>query len=160
MTEMLMVVVVLGVLAMAGSRMMVDVTRFFQLNMGRLTLQEEARTALSVIQKNLRQAKLDSLTIDQAPGQPYFSRIVFDKAPKKTGGPAVPITYFQKGAVLMETAGGATRPLSKHLKALTFTLPNTDDMAVVAVSLTLETPIYGGKMKTVRMNSGEIEVLN
>ena len=153
-TEMLMVVAIIGILACVGSRVMLQVNRYFILTNRRADLQSEARAAMYVINRNLRQDSIGSITIDRAASQPFYSRLTFTKITGNT------MIFSQSGTNLVQTVGTKTRTLSKNVKYLAFTFPRSDDLSVISVSITLEKSIYQGRVKALHMASEKVRVMN
>ncbi len=153
-TEMLMVVAIIGILASVGSRVMLQVNRYFILTNTRADLQSEARAAMYVINRNLRQGSIGSITIDRAASQPFYSRLTFTKITGNT------MIFSQSGTNLVQTVGTKTRTLSKNVKYLAFTFPRSDDLSVISVSITLEKSIYQGRVKALHMASEKVRVMN
>ncbi len=77
--EMLMVVAIIGIVAMIAPQMITQTTKVFVLSRAKLQLQGEARAAIYVITRELRQAQSNTIIIDQISGQPYYSRMRFTK---------------------------------------------------------------------------------
>ncbi len=154
-TEMLIVVAIIGILASVGSRVMLQVNRYFIMTNTRTELQREARAAMYVINRNLRQGSTGSIVIDRASNtQPFYSRLTFAKI---TGNQMI---FSQSGTSLVQTVGTKTRTLTKNLKYLSFTFPRSDDLSVISVSITLEKAIYQGRTKALHMASEKVRVMN
>ena len=153
-TEMLMAVAIIGILASVGARMMLQVNRYFIMTNTRTDLQREARDLMSVINRNLRQARADSIRIDTVPGQPFYSRLTFTKIQGTT------MTFYLSGTNLIQVVGSKNRTLTKNIKHLAFTLPRSDDLSIVSVSVTLEKAIYQGRTKALHMASEKVRVMN
>ncbi|MDD5302269.1 MAG: type II secretion system protein [Elusimicrobia bacterium] len=153
-TEMLMVVAIIGILATVGSRVMLQINRYFILTNTRADLQREARAAMYVINRNLRQGSIGSITIDRAASQPYYSRLTFTKI---TGSKMI---FYQSGTSLVQLVGTKTRTLTSNVKYLAFTFPRSDDLSVISVSITLEKAIYQGRVKALHMASEKVRVMN
>ncbi|MBK8871113.1 MAG: type II secretion system protein [Elusimicrobia bacterium] len=145
---------ILCMLALVIVPLLLHSTRFFLLNRTRVELQRDARSALAVITKTLRQAQSSTIVISQVNGQPYYSQIAFSDV----GG--VSFVYRQTGTVLQETRGAQTRTLSDDLRFLNFYFPRSDDMTIVSVSLTLEKAIYEGKTKALHVATERVRVMN
>lgn len=139
---------------MVAPPIITNVTRFFILSQTRIDLQQEARAAMSLITHNLRQAQSSTIRIDQATGQPYYSRLRFTKMQGTV------MTYYQSGTSLIQTAGTNTSTLSKNVRYLAFTFPRSDDMTIISVSMTLEKAIYEGRTKALHMASERVQVMN
>jgi prepilin-type N-terminal cleavage/methylation domain-containing protein len=154
MTELMIVVAIVGILATVGSRVLLQVNRYFIMTSTRADLQREARALMYVINRSLRQGTTGSITIDRAASQPFYSRLTFTKIQGQT------ITYSQNGTRLIQTVGGRSRTLTRNLKYLSFTFPRSDDLSVVSVAVTLEKTIYQGRSKALHMASEKVRVMN
>lgn len=154
-TEMLLVVAIIGILATVGSRIMLQVNRFFILTNTRTELQREARAVMYVVNRNLRQGSCASVSISRLnSSQPFFSQIQFTKASGTT------MTFSQSGTRLIQTVGTKTRILTQNVKYLSFTFPRSDDLSVISVAITLEKQIYQGRVKALHMASEKVRVMN
>lgn len=145
---------ILCMLALVIVPLLLHSTKFFLLNRTRVELQRDARAALAVITKSLRQAQSSTIVISQVAGQPYYSQIAFTDV----GG--VSYVYRQTTTVLQEIRGTTTRTLSDDLRFLNFYFPRSDDMTIVSVSLTLEKAIYEGKTKALHVATERVRVMN
>lgn len=153
--ELLMVVAIIGILASVGARVMLQVNRFFILTNTRTELQREARAVMYVVNRNLRQGTVASISIDRASNtQPFYSKLTFTKVSGTT------MTFAQNGTNLVQTVGTKTRTLTKNVKYVSFTFPRSDDLSVVSVSITLEKQIYQGRVKALHMASEKVRVMN
>lgn len=153
--ELMMVVAIIGILALVGPPIIRNIGRFFILSNARSEIQAEARSAVSVMTRTLREAQSATIRIDRATGQPYYSRITFTKIQGSA------MSFYQSGTNLVQLSSGTVRTtLSKNLKYLAFTFPRSDDMTIVSVSMTLEKAIYEGQTKALHMASEKVQVMN
>ncbi|MBI5242476.1 MAG: type II secretion system protein [Elusimicrobia bacterium] len=152
-TEVLMVVAIVGIISSVFPRLFIQVTRFFRQNQARADIQRDARSAFDLMSRNLRQALASSVAIDQASGQPPYSRISFTKI----GGGA--ITYYQQGTKLYQVAGG-TKTIAENLRYMAFTHLRTDDDNLVSVTLTLEKATYNQQTKALQLSVEKIRIKN
>ena len=152
--ELLMVVAIIGALAMIGPPIYTQTMKFFILGNTKLSLQREARAAMYIMTRELRQAQSSTIVIDQVASQPYYSRISF------TTSNGTVETISQNGTLLMLTEGGTTSTLTKDLSYLAFTFPASDDMTIISVAMTLQEQIYGGALKALHMASEQVQVMN
>ena len=152
--EMMIAVAILGVMSSVAARLTLQVNRFFILTRVRLNLQREARGAMYVITRELRQGQANTIVIDQVTGQPYYSRISFAKIQGQT------MSFYQSGGNLMMRTGTQTSTLSTHLIYLGFTFPRSEDMSILSVSMTLQESIYQGGKKALHMASEKVQVMN
>ena len=153
--EILVVMIVIGVLATVAPRLLIQVNQFFIFSWVKADLQREGRAAMYLINRDLHQALSNTIRIDQAGGQPYYSRIAFTKI-QGTG-----MTFYQNGTNLMMTDGGnPAKRLSTSLRYLAFSFPRSNDLTIVSVSLTLEKNIYRANKKALHMASEKVRVMN
>lgn len=152
--ELMVVVAIVGVLGTVSAKIMLQVNRYFIMTNTRTELQREARALMYVVNRGLRQARTDSITVDRVAGQPFYSRLRFTKVQGTS------MTFYQNGTELVQVVGNKTRVLSKNVKYLAFTLPRSDDLGIVSVSVTLEKGIYQGKTKALHMASEKVRVMN
>jgi len=151
----MMSVAVVGILALVGPPMMVQVQRFFLQSQSRASIQRDAREALTIINRLLRQAKSSTLQIDSASGQPPYSRVQFTT----TDGRA--IMFWQEGTTLYQrSASGSTAPLSKNLRFIAFTMPRSDDPTIMSVSMTMEKATYQGGAKALELTIQKVRIMN
>lgn len=151
----MLVVAILGILSSVGANLLLQANRFFIFTRTRLDLQREARAAMYVMTRELRQAQSNSIIIDRAASnQPFYSRITFTKIQGTT------MTYQQSGNQLQQVVGNQRITLSKNLRYMTFSFPRSDDLTIVSVSLTLEQSIYQGQKKALHMASEKVQVMN
>lgn len=153
-TELMVVVAIVGVLGTVSAKIMLQVNRYFIMTNTRTELQREARALMYVVNRGLRQARTDSITVDRVAGQPFYSRLQFTKVQGTS------MTFYQNGTELVQVVGTKSRVLSKNVKYLAFTLPRSDDLGIVSVSVTLEKGIYQGKTKALHMASEKVRVMN
>jgi len=151
---MLFTVAVIGIVAMAAPQVITQMTKVFILGRTKLQLQGEARAAMYLVTRELRQAESNTIIIDQAANQPYYSRIRFAKIQGTN------VTINQSGNTLQLTIGNDVSTLSKNLAFLSFTFPQSDDMTIVSVALTLQQAIYNGSYKALHMASERVRVMN
>ncbi len=153
-TEMMLVVAIIGILSTVGARVMLQVNRYFLMTNTRTDLQREARSVMYIINRNLRQAQSSSIMIDTVPGQPFYSRLTFTKIQGTT------MTFYLSGMNLIQVVGTKNRILTKNIKHLAFTFPRSDDLSIVSVSVTLEKVLYQGRTQTLHMTSEKVRIMN
>jgi prepilin-type N-terminal cleavage/methylation domain-containing protein len=155
--ELMMAVVILGIIASVGAGIMLQVNRYFILTRTRLDLQRQARSALYVMTREIRQAQSSTIVIDRAStSQPFYSRITFTKIQ------GTQMSFIQNGNKLEQISGSGTGfvTLSTNLQDLAFTFPRTDDMTILSVAVTLQESIYQGQLKALHMASENVQVMN
>ena len=156
--ELLMVVAILGIISSVGASVLLQANRYFIMTKTRIDLQKEARAALYLMTREIRQAQSNTIVISNAPGQPFYSKITFTKIQGNS------LTFQQVGDQLQQLIprGAATEKiiLSKNLRYLAFTFPRSDQLTILSVAVTLQEAIYQGQTKALHMASENVQVMN
>ena len=159
--EVMMVVAILGIISSVGAGILLGANRYFIFTRTRGDLQRQSRAAMYVITRELRQAQSSTIVIDRASAtQPFYSRITFTKI-----GAATTMTFEQSGNQLLQIAGNCLvascrKILASNLSYLAVTFPQSDDMTIVSVSMTLQEATYQGHTKAMHMASEKVQVMN
>ncbi|MDI6757536.1 MAG: prepilin-type N-terminal cleavage/methylation domain-containing protein [Endomicrobiia bacterium] len=153
-TELMIVVSILGAVFMLGSQMLIQLNRFVIMSQTRIELQRDARTTLSLITRNLRQATADSIKIDRASGQSPYSRISFTAIDGKQF-----IFYLSGKNLIMQTPSGS-KTLTADVRYLAFGPPKTETLTIISISLTLEKEIFEGRTKALHMAAEKVMIMN
>jgi type II secretory pathway pseudopilin PulG len=157
--EALLTVAVLGILFGLGANLLMSVNRYFLTTRTRLDLQRQARSMMYVMTREIRQAQNSTIVIDRLNiSQPPCSRITFTK-PNGTV-----VSYWQNGNQLQTSTitGGKTftSTLSTSMGYLAFTVPRSDDMTIMSLSMTLQELTFQGQVKSLHTASQQIQVMN
>jgi prepilin-type N-terminal cleavage/methylation domain-containing protein len=152
-TEVLIVVAIIGFVVMAGPTLLIQMSRFYYLHNARVEIQRDARASLDNINRFLRQATASSTTIDQVTGQPPYSRISFTTVGGQT------MQFYQSGAKLYQVAQSTTL-LSNNLRYIAFTYPRTDDPTILSVAITMEKATYEGGSKALELSIEKVRIMN
>jgi len=154
-TEVMLVVAITSVVFAIASPILLQANRQFIMNRTRIELQQEARSIMYVITRNLRQAQANTITVNRASAsQPFYSKITFTKEQGTV------MTFQQEGVFLYNVIGARKVKMSGNLKYLAFTFPRSDDMGIISVSITLEKNIFEGRKKALHMASEKVRVMN
>lgn len=156
-TELMLVVTIIGVVFVIAPTLLVNMTRFFRQNQARITIQREAREALDLINRNLRQAQASSITVDTPTGQPPHSRITFTRL--KPNGTTSTIIFYKQGKTLYMVEGG-TRAISTNLRYVAFTYQDSREDSWITVSLTTESGTYEAKTKALHLSVEKVRIMN
>lgn len=152
---MMMAVGIIGILFGVGAPILNQATKNFIMSNTRMELQTEARGIMYLITRNLRQAQNSTITISRySNSQPYYSKITFTKQDGKQ------YSFYQKDKELIMQYGAMNRVLSKNLRYLVFTFPESSDMGIISISMTLQKNIYEGQKKALHMASEKVRVMN
>ncbi len=153
-TELLMTVAVVGILASVAAPILVQFQRFYRLTDAKTRIQRDVRQSLDQINRFLRQAYASTIVIDQAGGQPPYSRITFTMVDGKS------VQYFQEGTTLYGVVSGVTTKMSENLRYIAFTFPRSDDSTIISVSMTMERSTYNLQTKALQLSIEKVRVMN
>jgi len=151
--ELMVVVVVLGALFALAPRLTLHVTRFFRLSQAKSENLQDARAAVILMTRTLRQAKASSIAI------PDGTSIRFRRT-SPAGGGDQDIVYFKRGAELVQEVDGQQLVLTKNLKSLLFFPQTGADFSLITISLTMERSTYEGQSKEFHITTDRIKVEN
>lgn len=158
-TELMLVLAIMGVVGSIGAKLFLQLNRFYRQNNARIAIQRDARETLHLINRNLRQAKASTVVIDQAAGEFPYSRITFTRL-TPSGGTASMSFYQQGKKLFMAQGGGGAKALSDNLRYLGFTYSRTDNDRLVSVSLTTESGTYEGQTKALQLSVEKVRIMN
>lgn len=159
--EAMLAVAITAILAAMGGRLLIQINRFFVLSTTRSSLQKEARSAMYVMNRELRQAQNASIVIDRlSSSQPFYSRVTFTKSTSSSTTTGTTMTFEQSGSKLIQIVGTSSMTLTNNLYYLAFTFPRTDDMTIISVAMTLQKNIYEGRTKALHMASQKVQIMN
>jgi prepilin-type N-terminal cleavage/methylation domain-containing protein len=154
-TELMAVVAISGILIAVGVPVLNTVNQNIIMAKTRLTLQQDARTSMSLITRVLKEATASSIVITRHnSSQMFYSKIKFSTIDGKN------YEFYQDGKNLVMKDGNLTRVLSSDLRYLAFTLTESSDLYIVSISMTLERYLFGGKRKALHMASEKVMVMN
>ena len=153
-TEMMVVVAVLGIVVAGSSIILRNFTRFWRLSVAKTEIQKDARTIMSLMNKNIRQAQASTIVVDEVTNEPPWSRITFTTVSGND------ICYYQSGGKLYQTVNTKTIMLGENLRILRFMYPNTDSATIIGVSVCFEKATYEGGTKTLQLSIEKVRVMN
>ncbi len=150
-------VLIVGILAAVAAPLLVRLTNFWRQTAARNDIQRDVRVSLETMNRYLRQAKRSTLQIDQASGQPPWSRVTFTT--QKGQG----LTFKQSGNQLLMTLSSGTvvtSVLSRQVGYLAFAYPRTDDVSILSISLTMQSATYLGGKKALQLSISKVRLMN
>lgn len=153
-TEMMMVVAIIGILATVGPTMLIQMQNFFLMTSARYEIQRDARTTLDTVNRYMRQAVASTVVMDTPAGQGPFSRIRFKHVDGRY------MEFRQEGSKLIQVIDSAQSVVSSNLIYIAFTYPHTDDVSIVSVSITMGKSIQLGRRKVLELTIQKIRVMN
>jgi len=154
-TEMMIVVAIIGALISIGPTIMNQMTRFFQMNKARTEIQRDGRTSLDIINRNLRQATAASVVVSSLDStQPPYSMISFTSIDDTIW------SFYQQNNKLMMTQNGSSKTLCENLRYIGFTYPRTDETKILSVSITLEKQTYNAQTKALQLSVEKVRIMN
>ena len=152
-TEMMLVVAILGLVALSGPTLMTQIIRFYQLHNAKIEIQRDARVGLDIINRFLRQALSYTVTVDQITGQPPHSRISFTTVDGRD------MIFYQQGLTLFQVADSTTA-ISNNLRYIAFTYPRSDDPSIISVAMTMEKATFQGSFKALELSIEKVRIMN
>ena len=153
-TEMMMVVAIIGILATVAPTMLIQMQNFFLMTSARYEIQRDARTTLDTVNRYMRQAVATTIVMDTPAGQGPFSRIRFRHVDGRY------MEFRQEGSKLIQVIDTAQSVVSNNLVYIAFTYPHTDDISIVSVSITMGKSIQLGRRKVLELTIQKIRVMN
>lgn len=156
--EMMMTVAIIGIVISFSAPLMYQATNFWKLTSARYAIQRDVRTSLDMINRFARQAQSATVVIDNASGQPPASRIQFQYT--NTAGDTVPVSFYQSGKKLYMSNNGRVSLLSEYLAYIAFTYPRSDDISIISVAMTMQSPTYRGGKKALQLSIQKVRVMN
>lgn len=154
MTEMMMVVAIVGILASVGPTLLIGLQNFFLMTSARYEVQRDARATLDTVNRYLRQAVASTMVIDTPSGQGPYSRIRFKHVDGRY------MEFRQSGNELIQVIENRSSTVTKNLAYIAFTFPRTDDPSIVSVSVTMSKNIQLGRRKVLELTIQKIRVMN
>jgi prepilin-type N-terminal cleavage/methylation domain-containing protein len=152
-TETMLVVAILGVVASIGPSLFTRLFEFYQLHNAKIEIQRDARAALENIDRFLRQGQNATVVIDQASGQPPYSRLSFTNVQGQN------IMFYQQGTTLYQVAQSTTA-IAQNLQYLAFTYPRSDDPTIISVAVTMQKTTYQGRYKALQLSIQKVRVMD
>ncbi|MCX7957301.1 MAG: hypothetical protein N2643_05390 [Endomicrobia bacterium] len=154
--ELMIIVSMFSILSLSISSLFLHIWRFYRITYVQKELQEEARTVMEHIMRNLRNARSDTIVISRHNSQqPPYSKIDFYTV---TGSS---VSYYQINRTLYWRVGNSTpNILSKSVTYFAVTFPKSYEMNIVSVALTLERYLYDIRRKALHVASEKIMVMN
>lgn len=153
-TEMMMVVAIIGILATVAPTMLIQMQNFFLMTSARYEIQRDARTTLDTVNRYMRQAVATTVVMDTPAGQGPYSRIRFRHVDGRY------MEFRQSGSKLIQVIDTAESVVSSNLIYIAFTYPHTDDTSIVSVSITMGKNIQLGRRKVLELTIQKIRVMN
>ena len=156
--EMMITVAILGVVVTVSAPLFLQSTNFWRLTSARYAIQRDVRAALDLINRYTRQAKSSTVVISRQSGQPPYSSMSFTMTDQHGVDQAV--TFYQQGNGLYMTVAGKTTRLSSSLAYIAFTYPRTDDISIISVAMTMQSPTYKGGKKALQLSIQKVRIMN
>lgn len=152
--EVIFTVAIIGIVSTVGANLMIQFTRFQRTSSSRAELQKDARLAMDFMNRNIRQATAVSIVIDQASGQPPYSRISFTTIDSEV------ISYYQADKKLYQDIDGGLYTLTDNLKYVAFSYMNSAEDDIVSISLALEKSTYQSHAAIFKLSIEKVRIMN
>ncbi len=154
--ELMVTIAILGIVFSLAPKVMIDTYKFFRLSMARSEIQRDARAALDLMNRKLRQAEASSIVVSRHDSsQPPYSKVFFNTVDTSS------ITFYQAGRqIYMQEGAENPRKIADNLRYMAFTYAETDKDTIMSVSVTFEKDVYQGKAKALQMAVEKVRVMN
>lgn len=153
--ELCISIAIVGFLSIVLATLVTNSIKMWHLAMARVAIQRDIRGALSLMIRNLRQARSSTVIINSLDDtQPPYSRISFTAINGKT------ITYYQAQRRLYQSVDGKTNMVVENVLNLYFTYPETNNDKIINLSLTLERKVIGAETKVIHLNMEKVRLMN
>jgi prepilin-type N-terminal cleavage/methylation domain-containing protein len=158
-TELMLAIAVFSVISVVLSGMLLYGFRMWRFNNAQLEVQRDARIAMDLIERNLRQASSATVFISRnSLSDPPFSKIHFDKV---TGSGFETISIYQNGReIYLEKSGGGTTRIGFNVRHLSFVSVESGDWNIVSAGLCMEKATYSGKKRASQLVNQKIRIMN
>lgn len=153
-TEVLMVVAIIGMLATVGPTLLISMQSFFLMTSARYEIQRDARATLDTVNRYLRQAVATTVIVDTPSGQGPFSRVRFKHVDGRY------MEFRQNGSKLIQVINTAESVVSGNLVYIAFTYPRTDDTSIISVSITMGKSVQLGRRKVLELTIQKVRIMN
>jgi prepilin-type N-terminal cleavage/methylation domain-containing protein len=153
-TEMMMVVAIIGILASVGPTLLIGIQNFFLMTSARYEVQRDARATLDTVNRYLRQAVAATVVIDTPASQGPYSRIRFKLVDGRY------MEFRQSGSSLIQQMDTRVSTITSNLVYIAFTFPRTDDPSIVSVSITMGKNIQLGRRKVLELTIQKVRIMN
>lgn len=154
-TELMAVVVIVGIVIVTGAPFLMTINQNIMLSKTRLSLQQDARNIMFLMTKLLMNTKSSTILITRYNNtQPFYSKIVFSTIDGRS------YQFYQDGKNLIMIDGSIIKTLTSDLRYLAFTFPESSNMKIISISLTLERDLFSGRRKALHMASEKVIVMN
>ena len=154
-TEAMITVVIVGIVASLAAPLLVQVTNFSRQTNARGIIERDVRASLDMINRFTRQAQSATVVIDSiSSSQPPYSRLTF------TSSQGQAVSFYQSGNKLYMSLAGQTSLLTSNLAYIAFTYPRTDDTSLISVAITTQAPTYRGNELALQLSIQKVRIMN
>jgi prepilin-type N-terminal cleavage/methylation domain-containing protein len=152
--EALLVTAMVGILAMVGPRLMINLQKFYMQTTARNVIQRDARAIIDLLNRFLRQGKYRTIIIDTPTGQGPYSRITFEHIDGRS------VSFYQSGENLIQSIDGTTTTICRNLIYIAFSFPRSDFPRLVSVSMTIGELSFNSEVKELELTIQKVRVMN
>jgi Tfp pilus assembly protein PilE len=153
--ELMAVVVIMGILFAVGVPILNTVNQNIMMSKTRLSLQQNARNVMFLITRVIREADASTVLISRNnTSQPFYSKITFTTVNNRN------YQFYQDGKNIVMVDNGKTRILLSDLRYLAFAFPDSSNLGIISISITLEEDLFSGKRKALHMASEKVRIMN
>lgn len=153
-TETMLTLAIVGMISTVAAPLFVQMTNFWRQTIARNSIQRDVRSSLDTIDRFTRQAESGRVAIDRLTGQPPCSRLSFFDIQGRS------VSFYQQGSKLFMRVGSNVTMLSSNIAYIAFSYPRTDDVSIISVAITTQSPTYLGGTKALQLSIQQVRIMN
>ncbi len=159
-TEAMLVVALIGAVVALSAPLLMRTTNFWRQSQARADIEADVRIAMDLMNRLLRQGQQSTITIDNAPGQPPYSRLSFTDISNRK------ISFYQQGPELVvsiavsTSAPSAMDVVTRNLEFVSFAFPDTSDTSIMSIAMTTQKSTYLGGVKALQLSIEKVRIMN
>ena len=152
--EAMLVVAMIGAVVALSAPLMVRLSNFWRQSQARSDIQADVRIAMDLMNRLLRQGQAATITIDNVPGQPPYSRLSFTDSSGRS------ISFYQMGNTLTVSINGANDVVTRNLEFVSFGFPDTSDTSIMSIAMTTQKSTYLGGALALQLSIEKVRVMD
>ena len=152
--EMMITIAVMGIVSSVLWVVFIQGFRMWRINKAEIEVSRNARISLDIMLKNLREAQASTVEISSEGSNPPYSKVSFTNIDDEV------VEIFQEGNKAYISIDGDDKRFAENIRNLFFSPVESGDENVISVGVCVEQVTYEGKMKTARLSSQKVRIMN
>lgn len=152
--ELMIVIAIIGTVAAIAAPLLVNMTSFWRLTQARSVIERDARSAMDLMNRSVRQASSSTIILSNLSGQPPYSEINFTDIKGNV------VSFYQEGNVLYEKFNTTVSMLTKNLAFISFGFPDSSNTGILSIAMTTQKSTYRGLSKALQLSIEQVRVMN